>query len=168
MKMPFCTRAMTLMEMMISLVIFLMMIGGVISALQAGRSAWQVNDNTVAVHDAARNVLWSLVQDLRQARGISVNTSVAGKTVVTFTHPTDGTVTYTWTNDLLSPADPVTPAFHVTRAWGARVRTLAHDISAFTVDVTNPSFADVTVTATRTSENRKPSAMTLRQKVRYR
>jgi prepilin-type N-terminal cleavage/methylation domain-containing protein len=152
------TRGFTLVETMMSVAIFVIMIAGISTTVVAGRSAWEVNQNSVNVQTQVRAALWNISKDLRQA-GTSLSlTQSATAVTIAFTHPVDGSVTYAWTQDAVSGIGDVT------RQTTTKTRIIARNISELSL-VNNGTDVVITATATGTSATRKADTMTLKEKV---
>jgi prepilin-type N-terminal cleavage/methylation domain-containing protein len=151
-------KGFTLVESMLSVAIFVIMIAGLATAIVAGRSAWEVSQNSIAVQTQVRAVLWNIAKDLRQA-GTSLSlTQTVGALTLTFAHPVDGSVTYAWTKDAVSGVGDVT------RQKSTGTKIIARNISALSV-INNGTDVVITATATGTSATRKTDVMTLKEKV---
>jgi prepilin-type N-terminal cleavage/methylation domain-containing protein len=150
------SRGVTLVEMMLAVVIFAFMSAGLTAALLAGRSAWQVNENSSIVQQQARNVIWVVARDLRQSDGLTI-TSDAHSLTFSFTHPTDGAVNYAW-NDTTR---------QLVRTDSVKRRIVGNNISAFSL--THLGYGvELSLTAMRVSSNIKAGTLSLKQKVVFR
>jgi prepilin-type N-terminal cleavage/methylation domain-containing protein len=148
----------TLVEVMISVAIFALLMGALMTSLVTGRAAWEASQNGLEVQAQARSALWVLSKDLRQA-GVTLDVAQSPTSVaITFSHPADGAVTYTWVKD------PVTGLGDVTRLTASRTRIIARNISAFSV-TNNGTDVLINVTATHMSATKKLDSMSLSQKV---
>jgi Tfp pilus assembly protein PilW len=142
--------------MMLAVVIFMLMSAGLTAALLAGRSSWMANDNSSVVQQQARNALWVLAKDFRQAKGLSLVTD-AHSVNFSFTHAVDGTVSYTW-NDTTQK---------LTRTAGTKIRDIGTNITGFTL--TDLGYGvDISLTVRRMSTNMKTDTMVLKERVVYR
>lgn len=151
-------RGVTLVETMISVVIFMMMAAGLSTAVIAGKAAWEVSQNSLNVQTQVRSALWNMSRDLRQAgTGLTLAQDAASLTF-SFTHPVVGPVTYTWVKD------PVSGVGDVVRQTTAGNRIVARNISILSL-VNNGPDVVITATAAAMSATRKVDMMTLRQKV---
>jgi Tfp pilus assembly protein PilW len=136
--------------------IFVLMSAGLTAALLAGRSSWMVNENSSLVQQQARNALWVLAKDFRQAKGLSLVTD-AHSVNFSFTHAVDGTVSYTW-NDTTQ---------NLTRTAGTKIRVVGTNITGFTL--TDLGYGvEISLTVRRVSTNKKTGTIVLKQKVVYR
>jgi Tfp pilus assembly protein PilW len=144
------------MEMMLAVVVFMLMSAGLTAALLAGRSSWMVNESTSIVQQQARNALWVLAKDFRQAEGLNLVTD-AHSVNFSFTHAVDGVVSYTW-NDTSQK---------LTRTAGTKVRDIGTNITGFTL--TDLGYGvEINLIVRRMSTNKKATTMVLKEKVVYR
>jgi Tfp pilus assembly protein PilW len=88
-------RAITLVEMMVAVVIFVAMIAALVTSLLAGQSAWNASQTSSIVQREGRLALTSLIRDIRQAAPFTVVTNSDGKSF-TIENPEDHTVFYFW------------------------------------------------------------------------
>jgi type II secretory pathway pseudopilin PulG len=151
----------TLVEIILSVAIFVIMFTGLSTTFLAGRSAWEVNQNSMNVQTQVRAVLWNLARDLRQA-GTSLTPAQQTPPVIafppfTFTHPVVGPVTYAWSPDASGVGN-------VTRQTTGGTRIIARNISSLSL-INNGTNVVISVTAIGTSATRKTDVMTLKEKV---
>ncbi|MDO8674768.1 MAG: prepilin-type N-terminal cleavage/methylation domain-containing protein [Candidatus Omnitrophota bacterium] len=149
----------SMVEMLVVVGIFTMMMAGLYTALAAGNVSWQASENGVAIQRDARNALWVMAKDLRKGSGAAITQSV-GSTTLIFTHPTDGSVTYTW-------SDSGANAKKLIRQMTASSRILANNISALTFTDQTTSIL-ISTTVTRSPTVGPSASLTLSQEVAYR
>ncbi len=149
----------SMVEMLVVVGIFTMLMAGLFTGLAAGNASWQASENGVAIQRDARNALWAMTKDLRKASA-AVITQSSGSATLVFTHPTDGSVTYTWSN---SGAN----AQKLIRQMTASSRTLASNISALTFTNQTTSIL-ISMTVTRSPTVGPSASLTLSQEVAYR
>ncbi len=154
-------KGFSIVEVMIVTVIFMMMVGGLFTALEAGSRSWQASENGVAIVRDARNAMWAMSKDLRKASGGAVTQVNGVSTSLMFVHPTDGSVTYSW---VISGGN----AKKLIRQTATTSRTLATNVLNlhFTPQATS---IKVDLTVSRTPDSGGPSSsMNLVQAVTYR
>lgn len=85
----------TLIEIMVALLIFSAVMGGIYGALAMGNRSWLYFLDHVTVQREAREALYFMARELREARGILITKEENGA-ALRFRRPGIGTVTYSW------------------------------------------------------------------------
>ena len=91
----FSHSGITLIEVMVTLFLFTLIIGGLYANLLVGNTAWQSFESAVVVQQEARRALSALVKDFRMAENLNVMPTDRILTI-SFHHPKEGNVTYFW------------------------------------------------------------------------
>ena len=149
----------SMVEMLVVVAVFTMIMAGLFTTLVTGNTLWRSSEDAVAIQRDARNALWQMTKDMRKGSG-AVVTQSSGSTAVSFTHPTDGNVTYTWAN---SGAN----ANKLIRQTATVSRTLANYISTLTFTNQTTSML-ISMTVTRSSQPGPSQNLTMSQEVAYR
>jgi len=132
----------TMTEVLISTVIFSFIMAGLLSVLLAGNASWTTNNAAVTAQREARKAITYMTSDMRVVSGASVSQTSDDVTLI-FTHPNDGTVTYSWST---SGSD----ANRIIRTTSSAAKIVAQSITAFAVtDSTN----DITIDLISTTQN---------------
>jgi prepilin-type N-terminal cleavage/methylation domain-containing protein len=129
----------TLIEAMMTVVIFAVMLGGVYGSLQVGTRAWSNLSANLLTRQEIRRGLVVISKDLRQASELLVEKDNA-HVLVNFKTEHDGLVSYSWTNQGQN-------ANKIIRKNYEKSRTLASGISLFEVNMPNSQEAMVTLSA---------------------
>jgi type II secretory pathway component PulJ len=87
-------KSFSLVELMMSVFIFVMIMGGLYAGLIAGGRSWQTYDAQATAQREARRAYYSLSRDLRIAEYLDVKQPGDGTLVLAFTHPDEGRVVY--------------------------------------------------------------------------
>ena len=118
-------RAISLIEMLLTIVIFTVMAGALYGAFLTTNKTWSVFENNTALGRELRGVYSNLTRELREAKGVFV-TAKDKMTTVSFTRPKKGIVTYTW-----SPQGP--NANKIIRQDESETKILADHVTSFVV-----------------------------------
>ena len=153
------SRAISMVEIMVTTVIITLIIGSLHSLLSSGRMSWGSYENKLAVQRDARQALSRLSRDLREASGVSV-TQDSGNATISFTKSDLGSVSYAWTN---SGSD----AKKLLRTFQSVSTTIATNISAISYTATASSVL-VNVTASKTDTSGKTATFQLVEKIALR
>ena len=116
------------MEMLVTILIFVMIMGGLYAGLIAGGRSWQTYDTKALTQREARRAFINLNRDLRMARELSFKKNKQRTVVFSFQHPDQGVVTYAWS----LPENRQVAS--LTRSHAETVRVIAQNISAFRVE----------------------------------
>lgn len=129
----------SLAESIISAAIMAIIMGGLLTTFVAGNRSWNTYMAAVNVQREVRKSIDIMTRDLRAAENVLL-TQDTNNVTLTFTHPSYGDITYTWTADE-SSAD----ANRIIRQAGTQSRVVAQNISAFVVtDSTTDVIIDIT------------------------
>ena len=127
----FRNRAYTLVEVMMTILIFVMIMGGLYAGLLAGGRSWQAYDDKSLTQREARRAFVTMNRDLRMAHNLSFKKNEKYAVVFSFKHPDQGMVTYAWS----LPGDRRSAS--LTRSHGDVVWVIARNISGLTVEESN-------------------------------
>lgn len=119
-------RAFTLIEVIITCVIFTLILESVYITLLAGQRSWTKYSSGVLLKQNLRLALTAMAGELREAKDIFIvkdEHSVA----VHFERPSAGTVSYSWADTGENPYQIVRRNYH-------NHRVLANDITCFSID----------------------------------
>ncbi len=152
-------KAFSLVEMMVTTVIVIAVIGSLHSLLSSGRMSWGAYENKIAVQRDTRQTLAWLTRDLREASGVSV-TQDANSATISFSKSDVGSVSYAWAN---SGAD----ANRILRTFQAATAIIASNISALSFTTTANSVV-VDVTASKTDSTGRTASIQLIEKIALR
>lgn len=86
-------KALTLIELMASVTIFLIVISSIFGSLAIGQKVWSASSTNIALQQNARNAMFMMVKELRQATSTSIVISNAGAQI-DFTVEDLGSVRY--------------------------------------------------------------------------
>ncbi len=150
----------SLVEMMIVVAIMVVLMVGLYTVLNTGNALWQESENEVAIQRDARNVLWNIAKDMRMASGADIE-QAAGTSSLTFSHPTEGEIVYTW-------SDSGGNANRILRQSPSKTRIVANNISALTFTDQGSSSLLVNVTVSRSLKPGTVSSFNASQEVTYR
>jgi Tfp pilus assembly protein PilW len=121
---PDTKKGVTLTEAMISTVLFTFLMTGLYASLEAGRLSFSTQSKSVTAQQEVRKAIDQLSRELRSVESASVSNSSSAASL-SYTHPTEGTVSYTWTNDTGDPN-----AMRLLRTNSTSSRIIAQNISA--------------------------------------
>ncbi len=145
----------TLVEMLFSLMIFIIIVGGLYTAFNSGSRAWSKYQNNITLQRDARGALTVMTKDMREATGLSI-TQNATSAAVSFSTSL-GSVSYSWTTTGGN-------ANKIIRVNGAMTRTIANNISALAfTDSTSAVLVDITASKPQTTD--QVSNFRLREKI---
>lgn len=133
-------KAFTLVEVMITLLIFTLMLGSIYSTFLVGQRSSANFTDVVSQRQQARLALIAMVNELREARDVfTVRDDEAQTVSISFERPGTGLVSYTWTGK-------GEDANKLIRKNYTHVRTLASGIGAldFTVPTNEKVLVEVT------------------------
>ncbi len=88
---------MTLVEIMVSTVIFVVIVAVLYAGLLAANNTWFVYRGTIETQRQARLAITKMVKDIREATNIAISQNSTSASI-SFTKPGYGDVSYTWTN----------------------------------------------------------------------
>jgi len=151
--------ALTLVEMMISTLIFTAVVASLYTLFSSGKFSWATYENRIIVQREARQALARMGKELREASGIAITQS-AGNTTLNFTREDQGAVVYQW-NDTGADAN------RILRTLDGTTTILANSISllSFASDATSIT---IDITATKALWGGGASSFHLKQKVALR
>ena len=92
------TRAISLVELMVTTAIFTLVAGGIYGAFTVGLRSWTAYSNSVGLQREARGALFAMTKELRDAYNILITEDSNGVTL-SFARPTIGMVTYAWNDN---------------------------------------------------------------------
>ena len=138
----------TLVEILISSVIFAMLVGALYSVFSVGNAAWVKYDCSIATQRQARQALSQMTKELREASSISI-TQTTDNATISFYRSGVGSISYIWNAT-------GTNAKRILRSYSAIPTIVAEDISALAF--TDHSNA---VTIELTSAKQAPTGGTL-------
>ena len=152
-------KGMTLVEMMVTVVLFSFIVAASVTVFAAGNSTWNNYEASIATQREARNALTMLTKDLREASSISI-TQDSSSATLSFSRPVIGSVTYTWSAAGGTPKKIIRQNQSVTRI-------VAQDISnlAFT---DNGSNIVVNITSSKVAVNGPTCTFNVKEKVAIR
>ena len=113
----------TLVEVMVSVFLFTLILGGLYTTLVAGNLSWQTYEAAVLSQQNSRRVITVMSRDFRVARNMNIDRTADGLTI-SFYHPKEGLVEYSW-----NQTDG-----KVVRQGAGNARLMAQHISALAVD----------------------------------
>src|SRR5438094_10458703 len=90
-------KAITLMEVLMTAVIFSFVAAGIYTTFMIGTRSWAYYNETVILKQEVRRSLFAMAQELREGKNIFIDKSPHGVTV-TFGRPSKGNVSYSWTD----------------------------------------------------------------------
>ena len=134
-------KAMTLIETLVATAIFAAVLGGLYTALTVGNKSWNAYNDNLTVQREARNGLFSIVKEIREAQNILI-TKDSGHVTINFKRPSVGIVSYKWT-------DSGPEAHKIIRQNNSNSRILANNISALSFDYPRNNAIVVDITATQ-------------------
>ena len=144
----------TLVEGLVSIGLFVIIVGGIATTLYLGNRSWSTFNSSVRTQNNARNALDVLSRDLREGASISVTTST-GSLAMTFTDPDSNTVTYGWTEASGNISRQVSTA---------TARNIATDFSALTITNSTDNVL-INVTATHQENLGAQSSISLLRRI---
>jgi len=133
--------AFTLVEALMTVLIFTVMLGGVYASLQVGTRSWTTLSASILTRQEIRRGMTAISTDLRQASDLLVEKTNTG-IVVNFRTQKDGIVSYTWSSQ---GAD----ANKIIRKNYEKMRTLASGISLFEINMPDNREANVALSTGR-------------------
>jgi type II secretory pathway component PulJ len=149
--------AFTLVEALLTVLIFTVMLGGVYGSLQVGTRAWTNLSANLITRQEMRRGLMAVTKDLRQASDLLVEKdSNTNSVLVNFRTTHDGIVSYSWSGQ--GPN-----ANKIIRKNYEKNRTLASGISLFDVSMPNNHEANVVLS---TGSPERP--LSIKEKVAFR
>ena len=118
-------KAITLVEVLVTILIFTVMLEGVYVAFRTGNLSWKNYSERIVFKQETRRALVWLTRELREAAGLLVEKEKDGLTA-NFNRPGVGVVSYTWRKTGGN-------AFKIVRTQSDNVRILASNINRFTL-----------------------------------
>ncbi len=88
---------MTLVEMLVSIVIFAFMAATLYTGFLAAQTTWQVYKGNIRTQREARKALIQISRELREAQSVAI-VKTTGTVTLSFGRPDHGTVTYLWSD----------------------------------------------------------------------
>ena len=153
------TKAITLVEIMVTLLIFSLVISGLYLTFMTGNRSWAVTSTSVLLQQETRGALLAMVKELREASNIFI-TQDSGGVTINFNRPTIGIVSYSWSRE----GDN---ARKIIRKNLTNTRILANNISALSFTYFKNAVL-IDVTAATTQEGEQPASFNLKEKVALR
>lgn len=133
-------KGVSFIEVMVAGTIFTFMMGALVTVFNTSNTSWKRQDAAVSTQREVRRALIYLAKDLRSASSALTLAQSASSVTLSFTTPTAGAVTYTWTTSGGT-------ANRIIRQTGITSTTVGNYITAFTI-TDNTSDIDINVTAT--------------------
>ena len=130
----------TFVELMMTMAIFAMIMGGLYAGLIAGGISWQTYDAAAITQREVRKTIFYMARDLRMAQSLTFTQDTSEDVSFAFHHPSDGQVTYSWS----TTGDDATK---IIRQTADSSRLIAYNITAFVVSETSSAIT-ISVTAT--------------------
>ncbi len=159
MKIIFRKEGLTFVEVMVALLLFGLIAGGLYSTLLLGNVAYQNFESAVLSQQEARRTVATLARDLRMAENLTISETESG-IAVNFHLPREGNVNYFW-----SKTGP--QAGQVFRRGPKGIRTVAWHITGLEVKDLHP-IVSVSVVATTVSRQGKEIKSSLETRVEKR
>ena len=153
-------KAMTLIEIMITVVIFTFITGALYAAFTVANRSWITYSNNVTLQREARGALFAMTKELREASGILI-TKEEESIRINFNRPSVGIVSYIWSNNGKN-------ANKVIRQQQSNTRVLASNISFLSFEYLENNAILVDITATRVPMMGQPTDFNLKEKVALR
>lgn len=150
----------TLIEILVALFIFSVIAGSIYGALTVGNRSWLYFLDNVAVQREAREALYFMTKELREARGVLI-TKEEDSIALRFRKPGIGTVEYLW-------AKKGDSAYKLIRENNANRRVLARNISAVNFSYPSDNAIMIDVTSQKTPVIGKVISFNLKGKVALR
>lgn len=137
----FKKNAFTLIEVLVSVLIFSLIVGGLYSTLVTGNRSWATYNNSITVQRDARNAVFAMTKELREAKNILI-TEDSGGLALNFYHPGVGSVSYLW-------AKTGSDARKIIRKSPNKTWTLANHVSSLSFKyIKNAVIIDITSSVT--------------------
>ena len=146
--------AFTLIEALMTVLIFTVMLGGVYTSLQVGTRSWTDLSATLLTRQEIRRGMTTITRDLRQASDLVIEKK-DGSIIVSFRTHQDGIVSYVWSKQDKN-------SYKIIRKNYEKIRTLASGISRFDVSMPNNQEANIEI-STGTSR-----PISIKEKVAFR
>lgn len=151
-------KGISLVETLVSVLLFTFIIGGLFSVIMAGNVSWQRHQATMSAQRQARNAMIMIARDFRSAKNLQLTQSSSVVDAV-FNHASKGQMTYSWTTLAGANVNRVIR----TLASPAETRIIAQDISSFRItEATNDFTIDLTA---RSTSGRQTSTFRLKERV---
>jgi type II secretory pathway component PulJ len=147
--------AFTLVEALMTVLIFTVMLTGVYESLQVGTRAWTSLSASLLTRQELRRGIVAITRDLRQASDLLVEKD-ATKVIVNFRTQQEGIISYSWSSEGQD-------ANKIIRKNYSKIRTLASGISLFELNMPNSHEANVTLSA-----GGKDRPVSIQEKVAFR
>jgi type II secretory pathway component PulJ len=143
-------KAITLMEIMVTSVIFSFVAAGIYMTFIIGTRSWAYYNDSVILKQELRRSLFTMAQELREAKDIFITTDEIRGVNITFNKPSSGQVSYTWSNRGEN-------AHRIVRTFRQQTRVLATHISSlsFTQDTTNDITIELSANKQSTSKGQE-------------
>jgi len=154
-------KAFTLMEIMITTVLFSFVMGGVYTTYLVGTRSWAYYNDSVILKQEARRLLFTMAQELREARNIFITIEPGRGVTIHFYRPSLGDVSYSWANQ-------GERAYQIIRKNKKEEKILARYISEFSL--TQETMDDVTIEihVIKSQKNAKEMNFHLKEKIALR
>ena len=91
-------KAITLMEVMVTAVIFSFVAAGIYMTFIIGNRSWAYYNESVILKQEVRRSLFTMAQELREAKDIFITTDDIKGATISFSRPSVGPVSFSWTN----------------------------------------------------------------------
>ena len=149
------------MEVMVSAVIFSLVAGGIYTTFLVGVRSWGYYNESVMVKQEARRTLFTMAQELREAKNVFINTDEVRGATLNFYRPLVGNISYSWSNH-------GEHAHEIIRKNKDQIKSLARNI--FTLSFSQETTDDITIeiTAIKPQKNGKEITIYLKEKIALR
>ena len=149
-------KGFSLMETIVSTAILTILVTAIYAALFVGNKSWVNNEANIKAQQEVRKGLVMMTKDLRVAKSV-ITTQNSLSFSLSFTHPNDGALTYSW-------ASTGGSAQQLIRQTATKTRIIAQNISAISLTETATNFT-VNLTATVPNANGKTNVFQLAKSV---
>ena len=149
-------KGMSLVEIMVATLILAFIMAGLYTTLLAGNVSWQSHSASVRALQETRKAISAITLDLRVGDSLILSQGATSLSL-SFSHPGDGSVSYSW-------ATTGDDANQIIRQTSTTTRILAQDISAFSL-LETPDDVTIDITSTVTSDDGQVESFSLKKTV---
>jgi len=154
-------KAITLMEIMVTIVIFSLIAGGVYTTFLVGVRSWSYYNESVVLKQEVRRTLFTICQELREAKNVFIEKDEIRGVTLKFYRLSVGDVSYTWTNY-------GGKAHQIIRINKNQAKILARNISAFSLSQETTNDIAIEIVGVKTQKNGQEISIYLKEKIALR
>jgi len=153
-------KAVTLMEIMVTTVLFFFVISGVYTTFLIGTRSWTYYNESVVLKQEARRAIFTMCQELREGRNVFISKEPLGVTL-NFYRPSVGNISYSWVTRGEN-------AYQVIRTTKNQTRVLARYVSELSISQETVNDVTVQIRVVKLQKSGEQMDFSLKEKVALR